>query len=193
MPENADITKGTQLLTTPSTSFSLIGNGSYIAYKDIDLTDVKQIDVLAQATPQSGSVGGILEIRLDAPDGKLLGQSDTVQVKAMNFARLLENAGGNKAKPAGKPEAKPAAKPAAAPAAGKKPAAGGFDMSKFDFNMLRRMMATHNTINLPPTEGKHTIYIVGRNQTGGDDKVLMQLVEVQFRNVAMPPPPPMPK
>ena len=193
VPENADITKGTQLLTTPSTSFSLIGNGSYIAYKDIDLTDVKQIDVLAQATPQSGSVGGILEIRLDAPDGKLLGQSDTVQVKAMNFARLLENAGGNKAKPAGKPEAKPAAKPAAAPAAGKKPAAGGFDMSKFDFNMLRRMMATHNTINLPPTEGKHTIYIVGRNQTGGDDKVLMQLVEVQFRNVAMPPPPPMPK
>jgi len=186
-PEKADMTKGTELLTTPSTTFSMKGNNSWIAFKDIDLTDIKQIDVLAQATPQSGSIGGVLEVRLDAPDGKLLGTTDTVQVKAMNFARFLENAGGNK----GKANAKGGAKPGAAGAGGaKKAAQPRFDPSKFDFNLLRRMMATHNTVNVPETDGRHTIYIVAKNQNGGEDKVLMQLVEIQFRNTIAPPPPP---
>jgi len=185
-PEKADMTKGTQLLTTPSTSFSMVGNNSWIAFKDIDLTDIKQVDVLAQATPQSGSLGGVLEVRLDGPDGKLLGTTDTVQVKPMNFARFLENAGGK-----GKNNAKGGAKPVAANAGGAKKAQQRprFDPGKFDFNLMRRMMASHNTVNIPATDGKHTLYIIAKNPNGGNDKVLMQLVEIQFKNTLAPPPP----
>jgi cytochrome c len=151
------------------------------------MTGIKQIDVLAQASAQSGSIGGILEVRLDAPDGKLLGQSDSVSSKPMNFARLIEN-GGGKGKGGDKPGGKGNAK-GGPQNKGQQPPK--FDPSKFDFNMLRKMMASHNLVNVPTIEGKHTLYIIAKNPAAGQNKVLMQLAEVQFRNSVAPPPPPM--
>jgi cytochrome c len=50
-PQKADEQKSTQLLTTPYISFSMLGDNSYVGYHTIDLTGIKQIEFLVQATP----------------------------------------------------------------------------------------------------------------------------------------------
>ncbi|MBN7811541.1 PQQ-dependent sugar dehydrogenase [Algoriphagus sp. H41] len=77
--------KGVQLLTTPSISFMMIGDGSHIAFKGIDLTGVEQIDVIASISQRNGGVGGSVEIRLGSPTGELLGQSQTIGRVEMGF------------------------------------------------------------------------------------------------------------
>lgn len=54
-------------------------SGSYIVLKDIDLTSITKVDVNAIAPKaQLNALGGLIEIRLDAPNGKLLGKSEFV-------------------------------------------------------------------------------------------------------------------
>jgi cytochrome c len=171
-PISADIKNSTQLLTTPSISFSMIGDNSYLGYNQIDLTDIKQIQFLVQATPNSGAAGGIIEVHLDTPDGKLIGQTDMVVSKPFDMARMIENMGGGKPKPGAKPAAA-AKKPAGPPA-------------KFDFSMMRKMMATHATAVLSPVTGMHNVYFVFKNSKAGAKQPLMQMVEIQFQN-AIPP------
>lgn len=77
--------KGVQLLTTPSVSFMMIGNDSHIAFKNIDLTGVQQIDVIANISQRNGGLGGSVEIRLGSPNGELLGQSQTIGRVEMGF------------------------------------------------------------------------------------------------------------
>ena len=173
-PMNADIKKGTQLLTTPSISFSMIGDNSYLGYKLIDLTGIKQIQFLVQATPNSGAVGGTIEIHLDAPDGKLIGQTEMIVSKPFDMARMIENMGGGKPKPGAKP----------APAADKKPSG---PPKGFDFSMLRKMMATNASAAIEPINGVHNVYFVFKNSKAGANQPLMQMVEIQFQNTIPPP------
>jgi cytochrome c len=74
--EVADATKmsfGGNKFVIPSKS------GSYIALKNIDLTGITQVEAMAVAPKaQLNAAGGYIEVRLDAPDGKLLGKSDFV-------------------------------------------------------------------------------------------------------------------
>ena len=173
-PINADIKKGTQLLTTPSVSFSMIGDNSYLGYNQIDLTDIKQIQFLVQATPNSGAVGGIIEVHLDAPDGKLIGQTEMIVSKPFDMARMIENMGGGKPKPGAKP----------APAADKKPSG---PPKGFDFRMLRKMMATNASAAIEPINGVYNVYFVFKNSKAGTNQPLMQMVEIQFQNTIPPP------
>lgn len=168
-PMNADIKKGTQLLTTPSISFSMIGDNSYLGYNKIDLTDIKRIQFLVQATPNSGTVGGTIEVHLDSPDGKLIGQTEMIVSKPFDMARMIENMGGGKPKPGAKP----------APVADKKPAG---PPRKFDFSLLRKMMATNATAAIEPISGVHNVYFVFKNSKAGANQPLMQMVEIQFQN-----------
>ena len=59
-PQFADIKKSTQLLTTPSISFSMLGDGSYFGYNNLDLSGIKGIRILYQATPTSVALGARL-------------------------------------------------------------------------------------------------------------------------------------
>jgi cytochrome c len=74
--EVADATKmsfGGNKFVIPSKS------GSYIALKNIDLTGITQVEAMAVAPKaQLNAAGGYIEVRLDAPDGKLLGKSDFI-------------------------------------------------------------------------------------------------------------------
>jgi len=50
-------------------------SGSYISLKQIDLTAITSIDITALAPKaQLNAEGGVIELHIDAPDGKLLGQ-----------------------------------------------------------------------------------------------------------------------
>lgn len=80
-PEKADVSKGTQLFTTPGRSFYMTGNDSYLGYKNIDLTGIAQIELGASAMSRVGAAGGTVEIRLDSPTGAVIGQSPAIEVR----------------------------------------------------------------------------------------------------------------
>ena len=69
--------------TTAQTSKALMtSNGSYLALKNIDLAGIKTIDCLLWVEPTVA--GGVLEVHLDTPDGKLIGETaPNVPGKAM--------------------------------------------------------------------------------------------------------------
>ena len=165
-PAKADKTKGSELLITPNKSFNLIGTDSYIAYNHLDLTGIKQIEVLAQATTRVGAVGGTIEVRLGSPTGKLIGKSTPVVVKD----------------PVTGPP--PAATNNATTAAGGANAqrrqaqgAGGFDMSA----MIRRG-AQQAVAKIEPTEGFQDVYFVFKNPDAMPHQILMSVIMIQFQN-----------
>ena len=57
-------------------------NGALAVYKNIDLTGVKKATIIAYINPKDNP-GGTVEIRLDKPDGELLGQG-SVTAPAMS-------------------------------------------------------------------------------------------------------------
>jgi cytochrome c len=167
-PQKADEKKSTQLLTTPYVSFSVLGNNSYLGYHSIDLTGIKQLEFLVQATPSTGAVGGSIEIHLDSPDGKLIGQTQMIESKEIDFARLIENMGGkSKSKKAASPAKEDTAKKQAPP---------------IDFDFFQQLMSTHAVAALTPVEGIHNIYFVFKNNNAKSSQILMQVTEIRFEN-----------
>jgi cytochrome c len=77
-PQLAEIRKGVQIETTPSFNFFMVGDQSYIGFKDIDMTGIKEIMLYLGMNDRDGAKGASVEIRLDSPTGKLIGQTDKV-------------------------------------------------------------------------------------------------------------------
>lgn len=77
-PQLSEIRKGVQLLTTPRVNFFMVGDQSYIGFKDIDLTGVKEIKLYLGISERVGARGASVEARLDSPQGELIGQSEKV-------------------------------------------------------------------------------------------------------------------
>ncbi|MFT5165839.1 MAG: cytochrome c [Saprospiraceae bacterium] len=75
-PQSASVKNNTQLLTTPRTNFFALGPSAYLGFSALDLTGIQNIDVFVQVSARYEAHGGIVEIRLDSPDGKLIGQSE---------------------------------------------------------------------------------------------------------------------
>ncbi|HTE32988.1 MAG TPA: PQQ-dependent sugar dehydrogenase [Chryseolinea sp.] len=166
-PERSDLSKGTQLMTTPSRSFSMVGNSSYLAYNKLDLTGIKQVEFLVQAQPRSGALGGIIEIHLDSPNGKIVGQTDTIVPKDIDFrkarAALMPKPDDTKQKKGGA-----TAPPKAAP--------------PIDFSLLRKLMSVHATAPIEQTDGIHDVYFVFKNPQATTNQIIVQMVEIQFQN-----------
>ncbi len=156
-PAKADKAKGTELLITPSKSFNMRGTDSYIGYNHIDLTGIKQIEILAQATTRVGASGGIVEVRLGSPTGKLIGTTSPVVVKDPTFGpppAAATTANGNK----------PATPPAAA--------GGG----------QRRQMGQQAVAKIETTEGFHDVYFVFKSADAAPNQILMSVMSIQFQN-----------
>ena len=68
------MTFGTTKLTIPSSS------GSWIMFEQLDLAGISQVDFMVSA-PKEGmnAAGGLLELRLDKPDGPLVGQTAFIE------------------------------------------------------------------------------------------------------------------
>jgi cytochrome c len=162
-PEKADFQKGTVLMTTPTRSFSLVGNGSYIGYKGLDLSTIKQVEMLVSAQPRSGAVGGVIEIHIDSPDGPLIGKTETIVPRDIDFATAIaamqKNSAGNNANP-GKKRSQQSG------------AAG------LDFSLLRKFMSINTKATIQPTEGVHDVYFVYTNPTAKDNETIAAAVEI---------------
>ena len=60
---------------TPMRGFYVVGDDAFLAYKNIDFTDINQIEIGLQANSRNGAVGGKVEIHLDSPTGPVIGQT----------------------------------------------------------------------------------------------------------------------
>jgi cytochrome c len=164
-PQKADIKKNTQLLTTPDIIFSMVGNDSYLGYNNIDLSEINQIKFLVLAMPSSGDVGGTIEVHLDAPDGKLVGQSEMLQSKEIDFDKVVASflskskieSGGNKT--------------------GASPAT---QLSPADIDELKKKILPHVTAKLSGAVGMHNVFFVFKNNKAAANQLLMQVIEIDF-------------
>ncbi len=161
-PELADKSKGTQLMITPMRSFSMIGNDAYLGYSNIDLNEISEIEITAQAQTRVGASGGIFEVRLDSPTGKLIGQSEKIEPKEM---RMGPAAVASPATPTATNAQQPA-KPAPAP----DPAA------------RRNMGNTKLKVAIPANLGQHDVYLVFKNDKAKDTQVVMSLSGIEFKS-----------
>ncbi|MBK8505065.1 MAG: PQQ-dependent sugar dehydrogenase [Saprospiraceae bacterium] len=144
-PEKYDLGKGIQLLTTPSRSFNLVGDEAYLAYKDLDLSGIDQIEFLAQASPRVGAAGAIIEVRLNSPDGQLISQTEFIEPKDVDRRAIMQKLREEKAKSAN-PDA------------------------PIDFSKMARLSATIVQAKIEAINGKHDIYFVFRNPAARKDR-----------------------
>ncbi len=170
-PELANKAKGTQKVMTPSKSFFVVGNDSYIGYDKIDFTNISQIDFLVMATTRVGAAGGIIEVHLDSPTGPIVGKTEMVEVK----------------EPA--PFRPPAATPAA-PAQGNSANATTQQQQRPanttapampDMNAMMRRGATKATVNVSAS-GTHDVYFVFKNEKALPTQILMQVLGAEFKS-----------
>jgi cytochrome c len=171
-PGTADITNRAEvnLQTMFAVSLNIIpkANG-YIGFKQIDMTGIQQLEISALAFPMMGYIGGTIEVRLDKPDGELLGQ---VKIESVNpnfagTADAVQNAGGAKDK-----TAKPAPVAVAKKPAGKKSTAG------FSNPFAQPGIKT----DIKTISGQHDIYFVFKNENAKGDQPLMSVSNIKFNN-----------
>lgn len=161
-PELADKSKGTQLIITPGRSFSMVGNNSYIGYKNIDLNGISEIEITAQAATRVGATGGVFEVRLDSPTGTLIGTSDKIEPREMRMGP-----------PPAAPATNAAAGTPAAPANGAAPATPP----------ARPNMNSKLKVAIPANSGQHDVYLVFKNSTAKDTQIIMSLSgNVEFKS-----------
>lgn len=155
-PEKYDEGNGTRLLTTPSRSFSMVGDGAYLAYDQIDLSGIATIEVVAQAPPRENAAGASVEIRLDSPEGQLIGSTEQIEPKEVNFRDIIRKMREANAK-AGKPDA------------------------QIDFGEARRMASSVVSAELSPVDGIHKVYLVFKNPNASKGQMLAQLYSIEFK------------
>lgn len=160
-PEKADVQTGTQLLTTPTRSFNMVGNNAYLGYRDIDLTGIREIVFTVQAQPRTGAAGGIIEVHLNSPEGALLGVTEPIVPKDVDFRAAMAKINADAAKKSGARKGPP---------------------PPIDFGALRKLMATTVSAGIEPVSGSHDIYFVFRNPKAGTNQIIAQMMEIQFRN-----------
>ncbi|HZI52821.1 MAG TPA: PQQ-dependent sugar dehydrogenase, partial [Chitinophagaceae bacterium] len=79
-PANYEVFDEVNKMSFNNTKFVIPSkSGSYIGLKNIDLTSITHVDINAAAPKQQlNAEGGIIELRLDAPNGKLLGKTEFI-------------------------------------------------------------------------------------------------------------------
>jgi cytochrome c len=66
-------------------SFAMVGNNAYLAYNNVDLTDISEIEIAGQAQTRVGASGGVVEVRIDSPTGTVIGTSEKIEPQEVRF------------------------------------------------------------------------------------------------------------
>jgi cytochrome c len=151
-PELADLSKGTNLVITPGRTFSMVGNNSYLGYKNIDLNGISAVEFSATAQTRVGAAGGSIELRAGSPTGALIGQTEFLA--ASEFRRPQQ-------------QAAPSTPPAGGQAAPTPPA--------------QRPVAPKLKIPVPANSGQQDIYFVFKSEKATDNQIVMSLSAIEFK------------
>ena len=173
--EKADAKSGIQQLITPMRSTNMVGKNPYIMYKGIDLTDVKSFEIGASAQARTSAAGGVVEIRIDSPNGAVIGKTNMIEVSNGGFGGPAPAPNPNqKGASLGTPVAAsaPAAPGAAGAPAGAAPAGGA----------PRRMGPSSQTVAIQETKGAHDLYFVAVNPAAGEQQIVVQISSIEAKN-----------
>lgn len=168
--EKADEQKGIQQLITPARATNMLGKNPYIMYKGIDLTDIKSFEIGASAQARSSAAGGVIEIRIDSPNGPVIGKTSMIEVSNPSFGPPPAAANPNQK---GAPLGTGVATAGAAPAAPAGPPAGGG---------MRRMGPAAQNVAIQETKGAHDLYFVAVNPAAGDQQIVVQISSIEAKN-----------
>src|SRR5690606_1426817 len=76
---NANVDDGVSRFTLNDMQFMIgSGDGAYVGFEQIDLTGIGAMNFTATAPAAYGFAGGVVEVRIDSPDGPVIGTSDTI-------------------------------------------------------------------------------------------------------------------
>jgi len=165
--EKADARYNIQQLITPSRATNMIGKNPYLMYKAIDLTDLKSFDIAASAQARTSAAGGVIEIRIDSPNGPVIGKTNKIEVSSGGFGGPAPAPNPNqKGVSLGTPVA---AQTSAAPAAGTSAPP-------------RRMGPSSQNVAIQETKGIHDVYFVAVNPAAGDQQIVVQISSIEAKN-----------
>jgi len=166
-PSNADVISNASIKKELMFSVAvnvIPKNNGHIAFKNIDLTGVKQMEFAASANPGQGFIGGTIEIRLGSTTGALIGQTDIVAVDPfaamMSAADAVQNNGG-KNKTAAKPKV-----------AAKKP--------KFDLASMFNKPGIK--VDITETAGNKDVYFVFKNAKAKTLEPLIAVSDIKLND-----------
>ena len=154
--ESFDVAEGTHLMTTPRRSFNIIADNAYLGFYQLDLTGISEIIISAEASARVDAAGGVIEMRLGAPDGTLVGTTEKVSVLEVDLRAELD-----KLKAAWEKEGKKGPEP--------------------NFRMVREMFKPAYTLALNGVEGKHDVYFVIKNPEVKPGQILMGMEAIEFK------------
>jgi cytochrome c len=151
----APIVKGAELkaLGVAGLGFSVVPfANSYLGFNDIDLAGISVIELNAAAQKREGSVGGKVEIHLDSPTGPIVGTQEVEIAPEVDIAKVMAEMESEKK------NAKPG------------------EVIK-QRNPFERPPVK---FTLKPTEGKHDIYFVFKNDNAKAIQPLMSFSKIKF-------------
>lgn len=76
--ESFDVAEGIHLMTTPRRSFNIVQDNAFLGFYNLDLTDIGEVVIFAEAASRVDAAGGVIELRLGSPDGTLIGTTEKV-------------------------------------------------------------------------------------------------------------------
>ncbi|RYC68974.1 PQQ-dependent sugar dehydrogenase [Spirosoma sordidisoli] len=147
---------------------------SYIGFRKLDLTGIRQLELAASAQRREGSAGGTIEVHLNSPTGPLIGTTSLELAPEVDIEKLMAQMESGQKPPAAGGVNAPA--PGAAPKTGA-PAAGG--KGGGNFNPFARPPVF---LTLQPTEGVHDVYFVFKNEQAKAIQPLMSVSSIKFLN-----------
>lgn len=154
--ESFDVAEGTHLMTTPRRSFNIIADNAYLGFYQVDLTGISEIIISAEASARVDAAGGVIEMRLGAPDGTLVGTTEKVSVLEIDLRAELD-----KLKAAWEKEGKKGPEP--------------------NLRMVREMFKPAYTLALNGVEGKQDVYFVIKNPEVKPGQILMGMEAIEFK------------
>ena len=155
--EEHDYTKGTRLLTTPGRSFHVMEDGAYVGYAALDMTGIHEIEINAEASNRVGAAGGVIEVRLNSPDGPVIAATEMITMVDIDFRAEL-----TKLREAWEK--------------------GGRKGPRPGFRQVREMFQPKYIVAVPETEGIHDVYFVVVNPEVKLGQMLLELNDFTFKN-----------
>jgi len=155
--EQYDMAQGTQLLTTPRRSFNINEHQGYVAYQNLDLTGIREIDINAEAPGRADAAGGVIELRLDSPEGELLGTTEMITPLQIDFRAELQ-----KMREEWEKNGQQGPRP-------------GFG------DVIEKFRKTY-VIPVNDVRGFHDVYFVVKNPAAKPGQILLQMHDFTFKN-----------
>lgn len=158
--ESADAHQGVQILTTPRRVVNIAEDNAYLAFNGLDLTGITAIEISAEAPGRRGAAGGVVEVRLGAMDGNLLGSTEKIEVQDIDIRAEVQKKRAEWEK-------------------------GGKKGPEPNFRSVMNDLRPKFTIPIN-TSGKHNLYFIFKNPEAKPGQMLLQINGIECKNTESP-------